>query len=65
MSYGQCYWLAKRTWILHKGLSGGLDIIPTSNPMFILNMALPSKILTVAHIYQPLRQKIVASSREV
>ena len=48
MSYGQHYWLTKRTWILNKDVSRGLYMIPISNPMSILNMALLSIVLTVA-----------------
>ena len=48
MSHGQCYWLTKRAWILCKEFSRGCNII--QNPMSILNMALLSTILTVAHM---------------
>ena len=40
---------AAHAWILYKRLSMGLHVIPRWNPMPILNMAPPSRILTVGH----------------
>ena len=50
MSYSQYFWQAKRTWILHNNASSGHNVIPVFNPMSILNMALLSTLLTLAHV---------------
>ena len=49
VSYGRYYWLARRTWIPCKDLCRA-NIVLIWNPMSILNMALLSIILTVAHM---------------
>ena len=51
MSCGLDSWLIKMTWILCKDCSRGLhNIIPKTNPVSILDMALLSMIFTVAHM---------------
>ena len=50
MSYGQYFWLANRTWIPCKDSSRGRSIVPIQKPMSILNVALVSIKLTVAHM---------------
>ena len=52
MSYGQYYWLTKRTRILYEDYSKDNNIVTTCNPMSSRNMALAlvSIILTEAGV---------------
>ena len=48
MSSGQSYLVSQKG--IYKDFSRGLNVIPIWNPMSILNVALLSIILTVAHV---------------
>ena len=50
MSYGQCYLLAKTTWILSKDLKLSHNTIPTWYPMSSPPMVQLPIVLTVAHL---------------
>ena len=53
MSYGQYHWLTKRTWIPNTDFRRGPYIVVIWTPRSILNRALLSIILSVAHMEKP------------